>query len=68
MPLDPSKLSSLRAKRGLTQQSLAVAAGIPRSYVANMERGTKVNPPVATVQRVAKALKTSVASLLAEEP
>lgn len=54
----------LRVKRGLSQEALAVDAGVDRSYVGRIERGVE-NPTVETLERLAVALDIPVAELLA---
>jgi transcriptional regulator with XRE-family HTH domain len=56
-------LRRLRVKRGLSQEALAVDAGVDRSYVGRIERGVE-NPTVETLDRVASALDVAVAELL----
>jgi len=45
----------LRVARGLSQEALAVDAGIDRTYVSRLERGLE-NPSVAVLEKLAKAL------------
>lgn len=54
----------LRVKRGLSQEALAVDAGVDRSYVGRIERGVE-NPTAETLERLARALEVPVADLLA---
>jgi transcriptional regulator with XRE-family HTH domain len=56
-------LRRLRVKRVLSQESLAVDAGVDRSYVGRIERGVE-NPTVETLDRLAKALEVPTAELL----
>lgn len=44
-----------RKLKGMTQEQLAAAAGMERSYVSDLERGTR-NPTVAALGRLADAL------------
>jgi transcriptional regulator with XRE-family HTH domain len=44
-----------RKLKGMTQEQLAVSAGMERSYVSDLERGTR-NPSVAALGRIADAL------------
>ncbi|WP_018700325.1 helix-turn-helix domain-containing protein [Amorphus coralli] len=59
-------LRSLRVERGLSQERLALAAGIDRSYVGRVERGSE-NVTVSTLEALAGVLSVPVARLL-EEP
>jgi transcriptional regulator with XRE-family HTH domain len=56
-------LRRFRVKRGLSQEALAVDAGVDRSYVGRIERGVE-NPTVETLSRLAKALEVPPAELL----
>ena len=52
-----------RLRQGLTQDTLAVEAGMRRSYLSDLERGVR-NPSVHALGRLAMALKVEAASLL----
>lgn len=52
-------LRRLRVRRGLSQESLAVDAGIDRTYVSGLERGLE-NPTVAVLERLATALNSEI--------
>ncbi len=53
----------LRAKKRLSQKTLADKVGISVSYVSMLERGQR-SPPLETIEKVAKALGVTPASLL----
>lgn len=55
----------LRVAKGLSQDDLALSAGIERAYVGYLERGTK-NPTATTLQKLAAALDCNVAELFNE--
>lgn len=57
------KVARLRDRRGMSQEALAKRAGIHRVSLANIERGAKT-PTLATLVRLAKALRVPVARLL----
>ena len=58
-------LRELRETRGLTQDQLAKKAKVTRPYITMLEGGAKKNPSLATLKRIAKALKVEVGELLA---
>jgi transcriptional regulator with XRE-family HTH domain len=52
----------LRVGQGLSQEALAVDAGIDRTYVSRLERGLE-NPSVAVLEKLAIALRASIPDL-----
>lgn len=57
----------LRNERGLSQEELAFRAGMKRSYLSDLERGTR-NPTVRALGRLAEALEAEAAHLLIDHP
>ena len=57
------RLKRLRKTRGLTQQALAVKAGLSLGYLARLEVGMH-DPRVSTLRKLAKALRVPVTELL----
>ena len=53
----------LRRERGLTQEQLSFDAGMKRSYLSDLERGTR-KPSVEALGRLADALGVEPAELL----
>ena len=45
-----------RKLRGMSQEELALEANMKRSYVSDLERGTR-NPSIKAIARLAKALE-----------
>ena len=52
-----------RKLKGMTQEQLAADAGMERSYVSDLERGTR-NPSVVALGRLADALNIQPSKLL----
>jgi transcriptional regulator with XRE-family HTH domain len=52
----------LRVARGLSQEMLAVNAGIDRTYVSRLERGLE-NPTVAVFEKLARAFSSNIEEL-----
>lgn len=59
------QLQRLRTRRGLTQEQLAVTAGLSRTFLTRLELGQH-DPSLSILVRVAKALRMSVTELLGE--
>jgi transcriptional regulator with XRE-family HTH domain len=59
------QIQRLRARRGLTQEQLALKAGLVRVYVTKLEQGEH-DPTLTMLVRLAKALRVSVTELLGE--
>jgi len=60
-----AQLHRLRTSRDLTQEQLAVKAGLSRIYVSKLELGQH-DPALSTLVRLAKVLRVSVTELLGE--
>lgn len=57
------KIRSLRKEKGISQETLADAAGIERSYMGAIERGER-NPSLDKIISISKALNVNSAKLL----
>jgi transcriptional regulator with XRE-family HTH domain len=55
-----------RDLRGISQEALALRAGLHRTYVSNLERG-HINPTLLSMYTLAEALDTSVIAFLATD-
>jgi CheY-like chemotaxis protein len=53
-----------RSIRGISQEELAYRAGLHRTYVSDVERGTR-NPSIESIAKLARALDLSVSALFA---
>lgn len=56
-------LRRIREKKDITQEQLALDAGLNRAYIGYIERGER-NPSTDTLVKIAKALKVSPKDLL----
>lgn len=54
-----AQVKTLRATKGLSQEDLALAADVDRSYVSQLERGI-ANPTLAILLRIAGALHAKI--------
>jgi transcriptional regulator with XRE-family HTH domain len=57
----------LRQALGLSQETLALVAGLDRTYIGGVERGER-NISLLNIQKIAQALNVSSADLLQSEP
>lgn len=56
------RLADLRKQRGITQEQLAEAVDLHRTYIGFIEQG-KRNPSIANVHKIAKQLKVNLSDL-----
>jgi transcriptional regulator with XRE-family HTH domain len=70
LPPIAENLKRLRTAAGLTQQQLAVAAGLHASVISQIEQGTNTDPRMSTLMGLAAALGVGVADIITtpEEP
>jgi transcriptional regulator with XRE-family HTH domain len=57
-----AKVRLLRQSKGLSQMDLARAAGLHRTYIADVERGGR-NSSMGSIAKIAWALGVSIADL-----
>ncbi|TPM21726.1 helix-turn-helix transcriptional regulator [Mesorhizobium sp. B2-3-5] len=58
-------LRRLRVERGISQDDLALTAGVERAYVGYLERGAR-NPTIVTLSKLADALSIHISQLFRE--
>ena len=56
-------LRLLRRKKGWSQEAFAEEAGLHRTYISDLERGSR-NPTITVVDKLATALGVTVGQLL----
>jgi len=59
------RIRGIRQQRGLTRRQLAGRAGVSERYLAQLENG-EANPSFVLLWRVARAMNTDFAALLAQ--
>ncbi len=57
------KLRELRKQKGLSQEDLALKSGLHRTYISDIERGSR-NLSLKNIEKIAKALGLATKSLL----
>jgi len=63
VPAVATAIRRWRQRRGLSQRQLAERMHVPRTYVSKIEND-KATPTIASLQRMATAMETSIAALL----
>jgi transcriptional regulator with XRE-family HTH domain len=58
-------LKTERLKRSLSQEALAELSSLSRNYISSIERGT-ASPSLATLEKLALALGTSLTKLISK--
>lgn len=56
------KIRKIRLEKGLTQEKLALEAGVNRAYIGYIETG-KRKPSVETLEKIAKSLHVKLVDL-----
>lgn len=56
-------IRKIREEKAITQEQLALDAGLNRAYIGYIERGER-NPTLKTIEKIAKILKVSTKKLL----
>jgi transcriptional regulator with XRE-family HTH domain len=64
IPFLAARVKQLREAAGLSQQSLAQAAGLSISVVTQLEQGAKADPRISTVAALARALRVTVDAII----
>lgn len=54
-----NKITKIRGKKGLTQEEVALEAGLNRAFIGYIERAER-RPTVKTIAKIAKALDVKI--------
>lgn len=57
-------IRTIRSRRGVSQESLALECGLDRTYISGIERGVR-NPSLTNILKIAAALQIDPAELFA---
>ena len=55
-----NRLKEIRLEKGMTLQQLAEKANISAGYLCHLERGTRTNPSIDVMEKIAKALDKTI--------
>jgi len=55
-----NKLKEIRLEKGMTLKELAEKANISAGYLCHLERGTRANPSIDVMEKIAKALDKTI--------
>jgi XRE family transcriptional regulator of biofilm formation len=61
------KIKQLRRNRGISLTKLASLAGVSKSYLSQLEKGTHSNPSITYIKKIADVLEVDTAVLIAEK-
>ena len=64
LPPLAARLKELRVAAGMSQQSLAVAAGLSVSLVSQIEQGSRSDPRISTTAALARAMGVTLDDLM----
>ena len=62
-----NKIKETRKKQGITLIKLSEITGISVGYICHLEKGTRKNPSVQVMEKIADALNKSVYDVFFEE-
>lgn len=54
----------IRTRKKITLKELSQMTKLSPGYIADLEKGAKINPTVHTVEKIAKALDVSVSEII----
>lgn len=55
-----TKLKSIRKEKGLTITKLAELSGISAGYICHLENGSRTNPSIETMEKIANVLNKTI--------
>lgn len=58
-----NQLATLRKEKNLTQEELALAAGVTRNYISKIENGNDVNVSLKVLSAIAKKLNVKISDI-----
>ena len=61
------RLEEYRNRRGMNQQQLSKASGVPQPMISDIENGNVLNPTIKTLAKLARALRCLIDDLIEED-
>ncbi len=58
--MDFNKLKMLRMEKGITLEELSKLSGISAGYLCHLENGSRNNPSIVVMEKIAQALNKSI--------
>lgn len=55
-----NKMKQIRKEKGMTLEELSIKTGISIGYLSHLERGTRENPTICIMDKIAYALDKSL--------
>ena len=61
-----NKIKKIRKERGMTLDKLAELADVSSGYLCHLEKGSRKNPSIEIMERIANALDKSITEIFFE--
>lgn len=58
-----NNLKKIRIEKGMTMEKLSDKTGLSIGYICHLEKGSRNNPSIETMEKIAKALDKTVAQV-----
>lgn len=62
-----NRMKQIRKEKGITLSNIANETGISLGYLSHLEKGTRKNPSIDIMDKIAKALRESVSDVFFKE-
>jgi len=61
-----NKIKAIREEKGMTLEKLAGLAGVSAGYLCHLERGSRKNPSIEVMNKIADALEKTITQVFFE--
>jgi len=61
-----NKIKKIRAETGMTLEKLSQLAGVSSGYLCHLEKGSRKNPSIEIMEKIALALNKSITEIFFE--